>query len=223
VPDKGLYAHPHPDLLTLVLVRHGRTRYNTEHRIQGWSDSELTADGLAGVQATAAHLAGSTLSAAYSSPSPRTLTTSEQILRHHPHLEVAEHDGLREFHFGEYEARPESEFVADVNWVELFSGVLDGTHPGLPGGESARTYLDRVGAAFCEIEDRHGPGENVLVVTHGMTLMVYLSMAGVYPEAVLANASVTVVRVGADGQRDVALVGHDPSGQAATPRPISAR
>lgn len=205
---------PDPESLTLLLVRHGRTRFNAERRVQGWADSELTSDGLAGVRATAADLSGLTLDAAYSSPSQRTLTTSSAILEHHPALRVVPRDGLREFNFGEFEERSEAELVDHIDWLELFRGVLDGTYPGFPGGESARTYLDRVGAVFDEIEAAHAPGENVLVVSHGMTLMVYLAMSGFPTHRPLANASVTAVRVDRTGARRPVVIGHDPSGVA---------
>lgn len=205
---------PDPESLTLLLVRHGRTRFNAERRIQGWADSELTPDGLAGVRATAADLSGVTLDAAYSSPSQRTLTTSSEILEHHPALRVEPRDGLREFNFGEFEERSEAELVDHIDWMELFAGVLDGTYPGFPGGESARTYLDRVAAVFEEIEAAHSPGENILVVSHGMTLMVYLAMSGFPTNRPLANASVTAVRVDRHGTRRPVVIGHDPSGVA---------
>jgi probable phosphoglycerate mutase len=214
VPLPDDLANPDPDSLTLLLVRHGRTRFNAERRVQGWADSELTPDGLAGVRATAADLSRLTLDAAYSSPSQRTLTTSAEILEHHPAVELAPRDGLREFNFGVFEERSEAELVDHIDWMELFRSVLDGTYPGFPGGESARTYLDRVEAVFDEIETSHAPGENVLVVSHGMTLMVYLAMSGFATSQALANASVTAVRVDRFGVRRPVVIGHDPSGQA---------
>ncbi|MDO8107073.1 histidine phosphatase family protein [Isoptericola sp. b441] len=204
---------PDPDALTLYLVRHGRTVFNAQRRIQGWSDSDLTDDGLAGVRATARNLEPLELHAAYTSPSERTLTTSAEILAYHPGLEPEARDGLREFNFGVYEERPESELVDHVDWMVLFREVLEGTYPGFPGGESAQVYLERVQAVFADIETRHRPGENVLVVSHGMTLMVYLAMSGIVSGQALANASVTVVHV-RDGRRTAAVVGHDPSGTA---------
>jgi probable phosphoglycerate mutase len=71
-------------VLTLFLVRHGQTQYNAHHRLQGWCDSPLTPRGLAGVRATAAHLAGRPFNVAYASPSGRTQTTAHEILAHHP-------------------------------------------------------------------------------------------------------------------------------------------
>ncbi|MCV2393724.1 histidine phosphatase family protein [Actinotalea sp. M2MS4P-6] len=199
--------------LTLYLVRHGRTVFNDQHRIQGWADSAITDEGMRIVEATAEHLASIELHAAYASPSGRTLTTADVIASYHADLEVVAHDGLREFYFGDWEERPEQEIAEQLDWLVLFQDVLAGTYPGFPNGESARTYLDRVTGAFDEIEERHGAGENVLVVSHGMTLMTYLALNGQFPRRALGNASVTIMRIWSDGTRSIEVVGHDPSGE----------
>lgn len=205
-PEPG----PLADHLTLYLVRHGRTVFNEQRRIQGWSDSAVTAEGMRAVHATAAHLSTVPLRAAYASPSGRTLATAEAILAHHTGVDVVPHDGLREFHFGDWEERSEQEIADRYDWLALFQDVLAGTYPGFPNGESSRTYLDRVRGAFGEIERRHSAGEHVLVVSHGMTLMIYLALHGMFPAGALGNASVTVVRVASDGTRRADL-DHDPS------------
>ena len=200
--------------LTLHLVRHGRTRYNAEHRLQGWCDSELTDDGLLGVRATAQHLRGVPLVAAYASPSGRTVTTAEEILRHHSGVELVTRPGLREFSFGRHEAQPESELFSEVAPLELFQSVIDGVFPGLPGGESGAVYVSRVAAAFAAIERAHPDGGDVLVVSHGITLMTYLTMVAGPPERFPVNASVTTVEVLPGGTRHVMALGVDPSSQA---------
>lgn len=220
---------PDPTDLTLLLVRHGRTRYNDERRLQGWCDSELTAAGLAGVQATAELLRPAPISAAYVSPAGRTRTTARTILRHHPGIREVVLDGLREFGFGRLEAMPEAELYGTTDPLTLFGQVFDGTHPGLPGGESAATFLARVRAAFRQIETAHRPGGTVLVVSHGVTLATYLALVGHLPDEPLPNGSVTTVTVSPDGERVVRSVGVDPmcsatgagSPGSAEPSPLS--
>lgn len=207
--------------MTLHLVRHGRTLYNEQGRLQGWSDSPLTADGLRGVRATAAHLAGTPFAAAYASPSGRTVATAREILAHHPGMPLTTDPGLREFSFGDFEARPNEELFSQVNGFSMFREVLEGTHEGLPGGEPADVYNARVRGAFGIIEAGHAPGEHVLVVSHGMTLMAYLTWIGwrpAGPPQPLANASVTTVEVRPGGVRTILAVGHDPSGDAGAER-----
>ncbi len=206
--------------LTLHLVRHGRTRYNAERLLQGWSDSELTDDGLVAVRETAEHLRPLRFVAAYASPSGRTVATAQEILRHHPDVPLETDARLREFSFGEFEARPEEELATVVDPVEMFRGVFDGTFTGLPGGEAGRAYLARVAHGFGAIERAHAGGGSVLVVSHGVTLMAYLTMVAQPPVRLLPNASVSTIRIDPDGTRTLVSAGVDPSG-AAAPDPVS--
>ena len=203
--------------LTMYLVRHGRTEHNVAGRLQGWCDSPLTADGLVGVRATAEHLRALDLSGAYASPSGRAVATASAILVHHPETTLTCDPGLREFNFGEYEARPEAELFSQVDPTVLFTGILEGTLPGLPGGEPVSVYLARVAAAFDAIVQAHPDGGSVLVVSHGVTLLAYLAMVTREPFNPLSNASVTTVQVDPDGTRSIRSRGVDPSGLAAVP------
>lgn len=124
--------------LTLTLVRHGRTVYNTEGLLQGWCDSPLTPSGLEGVRVTAAHLADRRFVAAYASPLGRTVTTAGEILAHHPDVPLLTDPDLREYSFGELEATPEVDLWSRVDPFEMFPAVLAGTFPGLPGARSPR-------------------------------------------------------------------------------------
>lgn len=214
--------------LTLTLVRHGQTYLNARRLLQGWSDSPLTRPGRAGVRVTAAHLAAQPFTAAFSSPSGRAIATATEILRHHPDLRLRADKDLRELHFGRYERRPEHELELLVPWQELVPSVLDGSHPGLPGGESAREYMARVHGAFDRILDTHDDG-HVLVVGHGLTLAAWL--ASVDPSlglVALPNASVSTVLVDGDVRRvltagvDVAAQGLGSARSAPAAAPVPA-
>lgn len=187
--------------LTLHLVRHGRTRLNAAQRVQGWADSELTSDGLAGVRALAAELRGRRFVRAYASPSGRAVTTAREILAHHPGVLLDTDARLRELGFGEYEEQPESSLAVLGDHVAVFRAIFDGTYSGFPGGESAATFLARIAQGFHAIEQAHLAGGDVLVVSHGVSIVTYLRLIGVVIDAPLPNASVTRVRVGPDGER----------------------
>jgi phosphoserine phosphatase len=67
--------------LRIVLVRHGLSSFNVEHRIQGRDDlSTLTATGVEQALATGAALADLSFDAAYSSPLRRAAETSQHLL-----------------------------------------------------------------------------------------------------------------------------------------------
>lgn len=196
----------------LLLVRHGRTVFNEQRLLQGWSDSPLTPDGVAGVAVTADALADHPITAAYASPLGRTVATASMILAHHPDVGLVTDPRLMEYSFGELEEQSEDRLTALASWDQLFAEVLGGTHPGLPGGESATAFLGRVGAAFGEIQARHtGDDETVLVVSHGLTLLSWLILTVGAPPVPLPNGSITTVEVDASGPRLVTFAA-DPAG-----------
>ena len=194
-------APPRTGTLTLTLVRHGRTYLNQRRLLQGWSDSPLTRDGRDGVRTTAEHLAGRPFVAAYSSPSGRAVATAVEILRHHEGVRLRTDAGLREYHFGDYERKHESVLDAVVAWPDLVGDILRGRHPGLPGGEDARTFTGRVIASMDRIAAAHADGGEVLVVGHGLALGVWLALVGDGVLVPLPNASVSRVRMTPDGVR----------------------
>lgn len=187
--------------LTLTLVRHGRTYLNQRRLLQGWSNSPLTRDGLDGVRTTARHLATRRFVAAYSSPSGRAVATAVEILRHHEGVRLRTDAGLRELNFGLYERKHESVLDQVIAWPELVGQIIDGSHPGLPGGEDAATFLGRLRDAMGRIAAAHPEGGEVLVVGHGLALGVWLATVGDGVLVPLPNASVSRVRLTPDGVR----------------------
>jgi probable phosphoglycerate mutase len=194
-------------------VRHGRTQYNEEGRIQGWCDSALTVTGVEETGRTAEFLRAVPFRAAYASPSGRTLTTAKMLLRDRPHTPCTVEEGLREFSYGIYEAGPEERLYSQIDVVTMYRQVFEGTFPALPGGESGARFLRRVARTFLAIEQADHGGGPVLVVSHGVTLMAYLAMIHQVPARPLANASVTTVEVDG-GARRVDGTRFDPSGAA---------
>ena len=201
-------------VLTLSLVRHGQTHYNVQHRLQGWCDSALTPQGLAGVRTTATFLSGRPFTAAYVSPSGRAQATAREILANHPSAPLFTDPDLREFGFGDLEAHPESELLERCDPETMFADVLHGTFAGIPGGETGPDFLDRVGSAFTRIEATHRGG-HVLVVSHGLTLRAYLTTIDSRPTMPLPNASISTVEVHPDGHRRVTMGGLDRAGHGA--------
>lgn len=188
--------------LTLYLVRHGETVYNVERRLQGWCDSPLTPDGAAGVRATASDLAHHRFTAAYTSPSERAVLTAIQILAHHLTIPLVEDPDLREFGFGELEARPESDLLVRLDPYRMFVDIVGGSFAGFPGGERGPHFRSRVLRALGRIERAH-PGGEVLVVSHCLTLLAYLTMVDPTLMFPPANAGVSVVEVAGDGSRRI--------------------
>lgn len=191
---------------TLYLVRHGQTQHNVEGRLQGWCDSPLTRDGVAGVRETAARLATRTFTGAYVSTSARALATAELLLERHPRVPLRQMPDLREFGFGDLEATRELDLLPEIDPYDMWLGVVSGTFPGFPGGETGAGYRSRVLRAFRAVEAAHPEGE-VLVVSHCLTLMTYLASIDPTRAAPPRNAGVAVVELGS-ARRLVSVESH---------------
>jgi probable phosphoglycerate mutase len=157
-------------------------------------------------------LSGRPFAAAYVSPSGRAQATAREILANHPSAPLVTDPDLREFGFGDLEARPEAELLERYDPETMFADVLHGRFAGIPGGETGPEFLARVGSAFTRIEATHRGG-HVLVVSHGLTLRAYLTMIDSRPTMPLPNASISTVEVHPDGHHRVTSVALDVAGQ----------
>src|SRR5713226_3385839 len=87
----------------LLFIRHGETKWNTEWRIQGHTDTPLNARGIEQAEQLAARLATEAkIDALYSSPLARARVTAE-IIGKKLGLAASFDDRLKEKHLGEME------------------------------------------------------------------------------------------------------------------------
>jgi len=116
----------------IILVRHGKTDWNRELRIQGGSsDTPLNEDGRQQAEKLASRLSQRSIQAIYSSPLKRAMETAQIIACHH-NMEVVAEKSLREIEAGKLEGATSAEL--GVRFSELLT--RDGVSYRVPGGES---------------------------------------------------------------------------------------
>ena len=152
----------------LLLVRHGETDWNREHRIQGHTDTPLNASGLEQVRALAAGLTATTLAAVYSSDLTRAFQTATAVAAVHG-IPVQLDRDLREKDFGSWEG------MTDTEIAERFPHAVRGRWG---DGETIEEVAERAIGAIERICARHLT-DAVLVVSHGGTLRAILGHLGV--------------------------------------------
>lgn len=135
-------------MTTLLLVRHGETDWNAEHRWQGHTDVPLNDRGRAQARRLAEELAAQAPAAVYASDLSRAVETAEIVARRLG-LDVVTDPDLREMNVGSWEGLTRDEIEGRV-W----------------DGEPREAHAARVLAAIGRIAERH-PWERVLVVAHG--------------------------------------------------------
>ncbi len=154
---------------TLLLIRHGETAWNAEHRIQGHLDIPLSLTGIQQAARLANRLAGEPIAAVYSSELARAWLTAEPLAERLG-LDVIAEPRLRERSFGIFEGQTLDEI--ERNHPEDFRRwrARDSAWA-MAGGETGQVLIDRVLQALHDLAARHAGG-TVAAVTHGGVLDV---------------------------------------------------
>ncbi|BCK46268.1 histidine phosphatase family protein [Streptococcus suis] len=151
---------------TIYLMRHGETLFNTQKRVQGWSDSPLTERGIVQAQAVGQYFKeqGIVFSSAYSSTQERA-TDTLKLVTDAPYQQLK---GLKEMNFGIFEAREEELLPKHRPGARSFEDLL------VPfGGEDIRTVGQRV-AQTVEETVLEQDEKTVLAVSHGAAMWGFM-------------------------------------------------
>jgi alpha-ribazole phosphatase len=158
----------------LWLIRHGETEWNLIGRYQGQTDIPLNEAGLAQAQALLPIFADLPIAAIYSSDLQRAATTAG-ILGAALGLPVTTDPALREVRLGAWEGM----LFVDIpqqypeDWEARRRDPVNALPP---GGESLGQVALRVTAAADRIARAH-PGEQVVIVAHGLVLAAMRCLA----------------------------------------------
>ena len=193
-----------------MLVRHGQSTWNREHRIQGQLDPPLSSEGRRQAELVGRRFAGRRIAGFYASDLKRAWETAEAIGAVIG-LDPEPSPGLREIYLGEWEGLRTEELAlrfpqAWARWNQEPDWDV------VPGGEGAALFEARVSAALDAIFERHAHGE-VVVVTHGGVIQVALHRVvgrpsqGLFPFKI-QNASISAIekrdgRMVIDGTNDI--------------------
>lgn len=156
----------------VILLRHGRTDWNDQGRLQGRTDTNLNAEGLSGASRAAMALSNRGIVRIVSSPLIRAQHTA-RIVADHLGLPVEVDIRLIERNFGGLEGRRSADIIAEYRLDPDFPLGPDFPYAEtLP--ESAENWSDlraRAGAVHAEVTARDTPGTGaVLLVSHLATL-----------------------------------------------------
>ena len=152
--------------MLIVLLRHGETAYNEQHRYQGVSDVPLSERGRAKLRAD-----DNAPDEVIVTPLCRTKQTAAILFQNAKQIVC---DDLREMDFGDFEGRTYDEMKDDAAYCAWLDS---GCETACPNGESRAAFCERVCHAFeaC-VDEASARGEALLViVAHGGTQMAALS------------------------------------------------
>ena len=182
---------------TLILIRHGESEANFEHRFTGQSNAfGLTARGHDQAQAAAEALAGIPVDVILASDLRRAYDTAKHVadLRG---MEVIPDEGFREIFAGAWEGRKFSELPVDFPddfgvWLEDIGAAV------CTGGESVADLQTRVRAAVERVV-RTYRGKTVVIGTHATPIRAMqcvwqnVPLSGMKHVPWVPNASITTI------------------------------
>jgi 2,3-bisphosphoglycerate-dependent phosphoglycerate mutase len=182
--EKNLVPPLSSTVTRFLLVRHGRTDWNDQKRIQGLSDIPLNERGIRQAQQVAHLLASEEkyVSAIYASDLQRAADTAREIAKAFNQNTISD-PGLREICAGEAEGLSEHDFEtlygpAFAQLEVVYADRWERWHQSpIPGGESKANMIRRVERCLKKIAKDH-EGKAVVVVTHSgimKTLITHLT------------------------------------------------
>lgn len=148
---------------TFHFIRHMRTQWNEEKRMQGHLDSPLAPEGREKAARWAKKLQRISLDLIVCSDLGRARATAE-IFNEQLGLPIIPHQGLREQDWGRW-AGFTLEELSEKDRKNLFDMLETGWGFGPPDGETRAQAKDRMFAAMRDIAAEY-PGKNILAVSH---------------------------------------------------------
>ena len=171
--------------MKILLVRHGETDYNKNRKIQGHSDIELNATGVAQATKAADKILEFNIDLAFSSPLKRVVKTAALMLEHsgNNNFIIEKDDRLIEKHFGDFEG---------ATFDEYFTALEN--NKGLETIETDAEVFKRTNDFFASKYDSH-EDKTILVVCHGALIRIFLRTLGLYPKTniLINNTALNVI------------------------------
>ena len=155
------YREANPKTVTFYYVRHGETLFNIEKRMQGWSDSGLTENGILQAEVTGKHLREINFQSAYVSTSERARDTAEILLKGR-NIPVRYDRRLREVFFGTMEGKR-----YEPIWDEIYSRLKEESWSDV-SGEDLHDIFQRLSDCLRDIYDDAEDQDTVLLVSHSI-------------------------------------------------------
>lgn len=155
--------------MRLLLARHAESTVNAEKRFQGPTiNAPLSENGRKQAAELAGRLRAEKIRTIYCSTLLRAIETAEAINKWHK-LPIHQRNELEEQDFGVLNGQPRNKLPPEMREMYMRSRVDPAYR--IPGGESFKDVMDRLGPFLMELDRQEG---TVLVVAHGRVLKAFL-------------------------------------------------
>lgn len=179
----------------LYLVRHGETEWNKASKIQGKTDTELSAEGIEQAHKLAKRLSNEDINVIFSSSLKRALRTAE-IIKEYKSCRIVKSDKYHEICLGPWEGMTINEI--EEKYSEHFRVYReDPANFKLPGAETFLDLTERTYNEIINIVNKYDD-KNILLVSHGTTIKAaIIKILGIdiinYNKFRIDNASISII------------------------------
>ncbi len=163
--------------MKLILVRHAESTWNKSNRVQGIKNPKLSNKGRRQSQLLAEKFNGMKFDAVYSSPLKRAYDTAKILVKNMSYKTyktyISTVEDLQEIKLGVWEGMTINQ--VRQKYKELYAQWYQKpVEVKIPGAETVLEFRDRVVNVLDGIRAKH-PDQEVLVVTHGGVITLYLA------------------------------------------------
>lgn len=150
----------------LYIMRHGKTEWNSLHKLQGRTDIPLNEEGILMAQQAYEEYKSVNIDVCYCSPLVRALETAKIVLKGR-NIPIITDERLVEMSFGEYEGI-ENSFQIPNCPINVFFREPENYLTSVGGAESLDELFARTGQFLKEtVEPQLREGKDILIVGHG--------------------------------------------------------
>lgn len=167
--------------MELYLIRHGKTVWNKDNRLQGSRNIELASEGIEAATQLGEQLSHTSFDYVYSSPLDRAYNTA--ILATQNRYPVIKDRRLQEIDFGDLEGHTYEELEKADHPSKYFFTEPEKFQPA-PHGESLESVCARTKDFICSVVEpiyKENPSARIMIVAHGglnKAIMCYLENHG---------------------------------------------
>lgn len=200
--------------MNIYIVRHGKTEFNRDGKMQGWLDSPLLPESLDLAIKTGQGFKADKIvfDKVYASDAPRAIITAEHIVKGMDlDLNVIQEPLIKEMNFGKAEGLPVEDVWGQVaqrfgyaDRADLFKHKESGERLNLlhqeeefNDAESVSEFHNRIMEGLNRIVsvNKNESFDNILVVAHGLTILGLLKQVGWEDSASMSfsNLSISII------------------------------
>ncbi|MGB5824203.1 MAG: histidine phosphatase family protein [Proteocatella sp.] len=193
--------------MKLYIVRHGETKWNREHILQGQLDSPLTEKGIGGAKKIKKSIENIAFAKVYTSQQKRAIATTEIILEDRNNKNYTIDTNITEMSYGSWQGKSQEEICKDPESTQMYMNYFKYPEKYIPvsGGETFEEIMKRAEIFLSKLKEEHDENDVIIAVTHGTFIKAMFTMVKnkgleeFWDKPNITNCSISILEISKDG------------------------